>query len=303
MSELPSHASASGHAYLQLRELAKRTGRQTDELLKFYALEGFLQRLARSPHVEEYVLKGGLLLAAFAARRPTRDIDLQGRNTPNDVTHIVALVDEILAISIDDGLAFVIGSTRGETIRDDDEYSGVRVSVDARLHNAVVDFHIDISFGDPIWPDPVPTELPLLLGGNLSLQAYPLTLVLAEKTITALQRGTANTRWRDFADLTLLSAAHSIDGDEFTEALRVVATYRRVSLTPLADVLVGWAETAQRHWVIWRRRQRLELLLPENFGHILIDCTRFCDPALTGQAAHLTWSPSRQRWLTDDGNG
>jgi hypothetical protein len=39
--------------------------------LQLYALEGFLDRLSGSSHAGRFVLKGGVLLAAFDARRPT----------------------------------------------------------------------------------------------------------------------------------------------------------------------------------------------------------------------------------------
>jgi hypothetical protein len=40
-----------------------------------YILEGFLARLAESPAREKFVLNGGVLLASFDNRRPTRDVD------------------------------------------------------------------------------------------------------------------------------------------------------------------------------------------------------------------------------------
>ena len=63
-------------AYLDVQNLARRTGRPTGELLHLYALEGFLDRLSHSEHADALVLKGGLLLALWGARRPIRDIDL-----------------------------------------------------------------------------------------------------------------------------------------------------------------------------------------------------------------------------------
>nr|WP_254646837.1 nucleotidyl transferase AbiEii/AbiGii toxin family protein [Streptomyces sp. GbtcB6] len=46
-----------------------------------YVLERFVYRLASSPlGREHFVLKGGLLLAQFGARRMTRDIDILGRH-------------------------------------------------------------------------------------------------------------------------------------------------------------------------------------------------------------------------------
>jgi hypothetical protein len=45
-------------------------------------------------------------------------------------------------------------------------------------------------------------ELPRLLGGSLCIRGYSIEMVIAEKLVTALERGTANTRWRDFVDYT-----------------------------------------------------------------------------------------------------
>jgi len=46
----PSRNDPAGAAYLNLRCLARETKRRTDELLQLYGLEGFLGRLAASPH-------------------------------------------------------------------------------------------------------------------------------------------------------------------------------------------------------------------------------------------------------------
>lgn len=45
----------------------------TSEYLTRHALESFLDRLTRTAHVADFVLKGGILLAAYGARRPTGD--------------------------------------------------------------------------------------------------------------------------------------------------------------------------------------------------------------------------------------
>jgi len=68
--------TSAGKRYLDLQRLAKRSGRPTDELIQLYALECFLDRLAHSEFADHFILKGGVLLAALDARRPTRDIDL-----------------------------------------------------------------------------------------------------------------------------------------------------------------------------------------------------------------------------------
>jgi Nucleotidyl transferase AbiEii toxin, Type IV TA system len=93
----PTRATSDGRAYLDLQNKARREKRPTDELFALYALEGFLTRLAGSPHNEQLVLKGGVLLAAFGARRPTRDVDLQAWAVANDVDTVRGLVCSIAA--------------------------------------------------------------------------------------------------------------------------------------------------------------------------------------------------------------
>lgn len=75
----PSRDNRQGSVDLDLQQQAKRDARPFAELLTLYTLEGFLARLAKSRHASRLVLKGGLLLAAYDARRPTRDADFAGR--------------------------------------------------------------------------------------------------------------------------------------------------------------------------------------------------------------------------------
>jgi hypothetical protein len=63
-----------------------------------------------------------------------------------------------------------------------------------------------------------------LLGGAITVRGYPLSMVFAEKIVTAVQRGTVNTRWRDYADIAILSAVHDVNGDELAGSIDVVAT-------------------------------------------------------------------------------
>jgi hypothetical protein len=297
----PTRGSVEGRVYLDLQNKARRDGRPNAELQQLYVLEGFLARLARSPYRERFVLKGGVLLAAFGTRRPTRDVDFQALHVANDTATVRALVIEVAGLVLDDGLVFNTQGARAETIRDEDEYSGVRVTMTASLARAQVTFHIDVNVGDPVSPAPVLVSVPRLLGGDpLALSGYPLPMVHAEKLVTALQRGTVNTRWRDFADVWTLSGSHPVNGDEVQTALRVVAEHRRVQLARLADVLDGYAALSQGKWAAWRRKQQM-LDQPEQFDDLLQAVIAFADPALTGQVRGLTWNPTSRQWQPPTG--
>jgi hypothetical protein len=89
----PTRATVAGRTYLDLQNLARRQRRPTDELHQLYALEGFLARLAVSPYADQLVLKGGVLLAAYDTRRPTRDVDLQGQRMSNKSDDVLTAQD------------------------------------------------------------------------------------------------------------------------------------------------------------------------------------------------------------------
>ena len=189
MTDRPTRATIAGRAYLDLQNLARRTSRPTDELHQNYALEGFLARLVESPYADRLVLKGGVLLAALDVRRPTRDVDFQGLHISNDSDQVLAMVKTIAGVPVDDGLVLDADAATAEIIRDQDEYSGVRITLSGRLAAAQLTFHVDINVGDPIWPALQTVALPRLLGGIISVVGYPLAMVHAEKPVTAARPG------------------------------------------------------------------------------------------------------------------
>jgi hypothetical protein len=296
VSERPNRDTPAGRAYLDLQNLARKQRRPTDELHQLYALEGFLTRLVASPHADKFVLKGGVLLAAYDTRRPTRDVDMQAHALTNGADTILKVVEEIAAQPSNDGLQFDAASATAEVIRDQDEYTGVRVTLTGRLSAARITMHIDVNVGDPIWPAPNPVALPRLLGGHIDIDGYPLVMVLAEKLVTAIQRGAANTRWRDFTDIYLLASRHPISGADLHQSMNIVASHRQAELRPLVDVLAGFAEIAQDRWTTWRRRQRLDDRLPESFSDVLAFIIAFADPVIDGQARAATWDPTAMTW-------
>ncbi len=269
MTPKPTHADLAGSRYLALQRLARAQKRATAELLQLYVLESFLRRLIRSQHDERLVLKGGLLLAAFDLRRATRDVDLLALRTDNDPAAVERLVVEIASVDAEDGVVFLLDTITVVPIRDDDVYPGVRAVLEARLATARLKFSVDVNVGDPVVPAPIRTAVPVLLGDErLDVLAYPKPMVVAEKLVTALQRGRASTRWRDFADLFVLVPGDLLEA-EVIEALRAVASHRGVTLQPLGSVLAGMAEEAQARWVTWRERQGAQERVPEDFGALL----------------------------------
>ena len=269
MKSKPTHADLAGSRYLALQRLARTEKRATAELLQLYVLESFLRRLAHSRHDRALVLKGGMLLAAFDLRRATRDVDVLALKTDNDPAAVQRLIVDVTSVGADDGVEFLQDTITAAVSRGDDVYPGVRASLEARLATARLKLSVDFNVGDPVIPAPIRAAIPALLGDEtIEVLAYPKVMVVAEKLVTALQRGRASTRWRDFADLFMLVPGDLVES-ETIEALRAVAKYRGVPLRPLGSVLDGMAEEAQGRWATWHRRQGAQDRVPEDFATVL----------------------------------
>jgi hypothetical protein len=209
--------------------------------MQLYVLESFLARMSATPYGDRLVLKGGVLLAVFGERRPTRDIDLQAQSIGNEPTTVRAVITDIAATSLDDGVFFDTQTAIAEVIRQEDQYQAVRVSMTASLATARPSFHVDISVGDPISPEPQIVQLPRILCGTIAVRGYPLAMVYAEKIVTAIIKGTANTRWRDFADIYALARRHAIDGAAWA---RQSARWHATAARGLRRSATPWMGTA-----------------------------------------------------------
>ena len=229
-------------------------------------------------------------------RRPTRDIDFTAWQAPGGVDEILGVMRSVAGAAAADGLAFDTAGARAQQIRDGAPYPGVRVSMRAALLSASLSFHIDITIGDPVWPAPQVIELPRLLGGHLQVAGYPLEMVLAEKIRTCVQKDTANTRWRDFADIRSLARRHDVSGRDLCTTLGKVAAHQQVTQEPLSEVLAGFERIAQPQWSRWRAWLSMEDSVPASFADVLAEVTAFADPALTWQADGMTWRALELRW-------
>lgn len=296
----PSRDSASGRAYLDLRAKARCEGRPTDELLVLYVLERFLYRVSISAYRSQLILKGGMLLAAFDERRPTADVDLLAQAIANDVDSISTVVREVLGIDVDDGVTFEPADLRAQVIRDADPYTGVRITVPARIDRARNPLRIDINVGDPVTPEPVEVSYPSLLGEPFELIGYPLETVLAEKIVTMVDRGDATTRDRDFADVFVLTGRHTVDAEQLTAAVHATGAHRGSDLRPLRSVLVDLATARQADWTRFLARSGLDDSAPASLAEAIRAIADFADPILADGVTSRAWDPATRRWRGHD---
>ena len=124
---------------------AKAIGMDPNLVLARFAMERFLYRLSRSPHVDRFVLKGALLMLVWLGEtiRPTRDADLLGFGDVSEGSLAQDFADVCNADVEPDGLEYLPKSIRLAPIRPDDAYGGVRATLRARMGRARLRVQID----------------------------------------------------------------------------------------------------------------------------------------------------------------
>lgn len=249
----------------------------TQEYLIRHVLESFLDRLTRTPHADDFILKGGILLAAYGVRRPTKDIDANAASANVTVEHLIEVVRDIAEVSVDDGVVFDLDTLSVQDIREQAEYPGLRVRIAALIGNWKGIAVWDVSTGDPIVPSPRQVTIERILGDPIKQLGYASETSIAEKGVTILERGITSTRWRDYVDIVAF-LRKGIDTDELLRSARAVAHHRGVVLGPVAPHLVGYGEVGQAKWAAWRRKEHLESACEENLDDQVGLVASYLDP-------------------------
>lgn len=165
-------------------------------------MERFLERVSISEYHDQFILKGGMLVASLVGMdlRSTMDIDTTVRALPINETEAKEIMQNIINTPVDDGVSFLISACK--EIMSDFDYPGIRVMIEARLDKLRQVIKIDISTDDVITPRAIEYEYKLMFEDRtISVMTYNLETLLAEKLQTVLSRDIANTRMRDFYDI------------------------------------------------------------------------------------------------------
>ncbi|MEG0780680.1 MAG: nucleotidyl transferase AbiEii/AbiGii toxin family protein [Oscillospiraceae bacterium] len=243
-----------------VRNRSKGSSTQAQIILRNYMMERFLERVSLSKYRENFILKGGMLVSAMVGldTRSTMDIDTTLKNLPLSIETAGTMLSEIVSVPIDDGLSFLIKGIA--EIMGEADYSGLRVSLEAELDTMKIPVKIDISTGDAITPCEISYQFKLMFENRtISVLAYNLETVLAEKLETILSRGIANTRMRDFYDIYILQKERmgNIDYAVFAAAFQSTCA-KRGSTVPANDGARTLAEVAADATMqqLWSRYQK-----------------------------------------------
>lgn len=223
-----------------LKNMAKQKNISAQLVLQNYMLERLLERVSVSKYHDNFILKGGFLIAAMVGldTRATMDMDATLKGYPVNEETVQKMFEEICAIELNDDVTFTFRQI-GE-IREGDEYTGYRVALTADYPPMAVPLKLDITTGDKITPKEIEYSFKLLLEDrSISILAYNLETILAEKLETVISRSDQNTRPRDYYDIYVLMKlqSHNVDLSSLKDALAATCNKRGS-----AEVIKGYIQ-------------------------------------------------------------
>ena len=212
-----------------VRNLSKKKSADAQILMRNYMMERFLERISLSEYKNQFILKGGMLVAAMVGldARATMDLDATIKGTNVSVEDVEMIISKIISIPLNDGVLFRI--KRISEIMEEADYPGVRVSMETKFDGVITPLKIDISTGDIITPREIKYNFNLMLENRtIEVWAYNLETVLAEKLETVISRNVTNTRMRDFYDIYILQKLYGeqLSKDVLRDALVATAKKR-----------------------------------------------------------------------------
>lgn len=129
----------------KVRNISDGNSNKATTLIRNFMMERFLERVSISSYRDNFILKGGMLVASIVGvdMRATMDIDTTVKALPLNEADVQRIIEEICNIPLEDNVSFQIKSTR--TIMEEFDYPGIRVMLEATLDRMRQPIKIDIS--------------------------------------------------------------------------------------------------------------------------------------------------------------
>lgn len=244
-----------------MKRMAKELNISAQLVLQNYMLERFLERLSVSRYQQNFIIKGGFLIAAMVGleSRATMDLDVTIKAVRLNEDTLKKMVEEIIRIDLQDDVHFSFLTI--DKIREQDDYLGYRVALSANYPPMVVPIKLDITTGDKITPREIEYQYKLILEDRtIKVLAYNLASILAEKLETVISRGDQNTRPRDYYDIYMLTKlqAEKLNLSILASALEATTTKRASSaiIKQYRDILmlVRNSEAMNQQWVNYQNQ-------------------------------------------------
>ncbi len=219
----------------KLKNQADESGRSFNEILQYYGMERFLYRLSKTPHANDFILKGGLMFYGLGIpmRRATRDIDFLG-TTDYTKQDILSVFRAAMSVSFpEDGVLFdsktlYLSQTQAAANRD-----GIRITFVGSLGKARMPIQVDIGFSDELASEALNIDYPVLFAGmeKPRLRGYPPESIISEKLHAMVRFSDLNSRWKDYYDIYLLADTIEFESQTLTNAIKATFGNRPAKLT------------------------------------------------------------------------
>lgn len=283
-----------------LKNLSRATGQDMHSYIRLYAQQRLLYRISVSEVAPSFVLKGGVMLAAYnegALFRASDDIDFNGFLKDGSIEDVVNAIRIAVATPVpEDGVIFDLDQMR---MRKEHvgNIRGSKVTLVARVHSARVPLSVDVGFDNVITPEPRPMEIPTLLPNLVPcpvIAGYPLETIIAEKLHAVRQFGLDNTRHKDLYDLWRIQDGYALDGSVVSLAVARTFEHQGTLIAPgmpgLSEEYVTMNATA---WPAFLKKNGL--ILDIGFAQVAADLRDFSDPVMEAARGNLSlgqWQPS-----------
>jgi hypothetical protein len=244
----------------RLAEEAARTGRPLAEAVLHHVLEGLLRRVARLPHADNFVLRGGMLTRLWVrpTPRPVQDLDFVGTGPPDVEATARRFLPALADPGVDDGVCLDPEASRVRGIWQETAFPGVRLLVRAGLGEADRDVQIDVGFNDPLVPPAERLDYPTLAAGPVAgvWACRPETMV-GWKLHGLAETGARRWRPKDLHDLDLITGRMELRPGDLAPAVAVAFASRGFRPADAAAVLgpgAWWGtKRARLRWEEFRR--------------------------------------------------
>lgn len=242
----------------KLKSISKEKNVDFNSIMRFYMYDRFVERLSKSKYKDNFILKGGFYLSNLFGidNRSTMDIDTAIRKAEFTEDNLIKMINEIINIDVQDNVKFKIEKT--EPIRDEDEYGGLRITINFMLENIKDKFHIDLATGDPIYPGPDDYKYESLIGNEVyKVWSYNLETVLAEKIETILSKLETSSRMKDYYDIYLIYKFkfNKINKEKFRGATEKTFRKRKFDADLITNLkIVKESSVLKDKWISYSRK-------------------------------------------------
>lgn len=244
----------------KLKNIAKEKNIEFNSVMRSYMYERFIERLSLSKYRDNFILKGGFYISTLFGvdSRSTMDIDTAILKADFTEENILEMISEIINIDAKDNVVFEI--EKNESIREEDEYGGLRVFLRFHLEKINISFHIDVATGDPIYPGPCDYGYKSLLEDKeYKVWAYSIETVLAEKIETIFSKLESSSRMKDYYDIYLIynNEFKSLNVDDFRVAVEKTFKKRQFTgdLEKGLDIIKN-SDKLHMYWKAYARKNK-----------------------------------------------